>query len=465
MLYSITDIHTYIAYTEFFVEIQTETEQTGEIIVTVTLTESDEDPYLDRSYKRMVNRLKVPGFRPGKAPKSIVESMVGRIGLVNEAIEFMIPESLDQALKDNDISAFAEPHIELLGMEPTQYKATVPLEPVVILGDTSEINIERESVSITDEQVQEVLERIRDEQANWEPVERPIEYSDLLNINVKGTIDNELVIDDSEIDFIPIEDSVLPFPGFAPNLLGHTETESLEFEITIPEDYARKEYAGKNCIFQVEILSVKVKSLPEIDDEFAKGIGEGFDTLDDFKINLQEQLATEAEGQAALKVQEDSLNQLVEISDIQASHLLYEREVDSLRREREQALSNQQVDLETYLTYIGKSPEEFTEELEQAANERLNRFLVLKQFSNDQEIEVTEEDVQTEIDNMLKSYEESDETRERMESFFNTESTKDSIRSSMFNRKVLEKLVDLTEVSPADDASEASKDDTSNTDK
>ena len=341
-------------------EIQTESEQTAEIIVTVTLTEDDENPYLDRSYKRLVTRLKVPGFRPGKAPKSIVESMVGRIGLVNEAIEFMIPESLDQALRDNDISAFAEPHIELLGMEPTQYKATVPLEPIVVLGNTDEINIEREPVSITEEQVDEVLDRVRNEQASWEPVERPIEYSDLLNINVKGIIDDELVIDDSEIDFMPIEDSVLPFPGFAPNLIGHSETESLEFEITIPEDYARKEYAGKQCAFEVEILSVKEKNLPAIDDEFAKGIGEGFDTLEDFKSNVMEQLTTEADSQAALKLQEDSLNKLVEISDIQASNLLYEREADSLRREREQALSNQQVDIDTYLAYMGKSPEEFT---------------------------------------------------------------------------------------------------------
>ena len=434
-------------------EIQTESEQTAEIIVTVTLTEDDENPYLDRSYKRLVTRLKVPGFRPGKAPKSIVESMVGRIGLVNEAIEFMIPESLDQALRDNDISAFAEPHIELLGMEPTQYKATVPLEPIVVLGNTDEINIEREPVSITEQQVDEVLDRVRNEQASWEPVERPIEYSDLLNINVKGIIDDELVIDDSEIDFMPIEDSVLPFPGFAPNLIGHSETESLEFEITIPEDYARKEYAGKQCVFEVEILSVKEKNLPAIDDEFAKGIGEGFDTLEDFKSNVMEQLTTEADSQAALKLQEDSLNKLVEISDIQASNLLYEREADSLRREREQALSNQQVDIDTYLAYMGKSPEEFTEELEQSANERLNRFLVLKQFSSDEAIEVTEEDVQTEIDNMLKSYDESDETRERMESFFNTESTKDSIRSSMFNRKVLERLVELTEASSTDNSS------------
>ena len=434
-------------------EIQTESEQTAEIIVTVTLTEDDENPYLDRSYKRLVTRLKVPGFRPGKAPKSIVESMVGRIGLVNEAIEFMIPESLDQALRDNDISAFAEPHIELLGMEPTQYKATVPLEPIVVLGHTDEINIEREPVSITEQQVDEVLDRVRNEQASWEPVERPIEYSDLLNINVKGIIDDELVIDDSEIDFMPIEDSVLPFPGFAPNLIGHSETESLEFEITIPEDYARKEYAGKQCAFEVEILSVKEKNLPAIDDEFAKGIGEGFDTLEDFKSNVMEQLTTEADSQAALKLQEDSLNKLVEISDIQASNLLYEREADSLRREREQALSNQQVDIDTYLAYMGKSPEEFTEELEQSANERLNRFLVLKQFSSDEAIEVTEEDVQTEIDNMLKSYDESDETRERMESFFNTESTKDSIRSSMFNRKVLERLVELTEASSTDNSS------------
>jgi trigger factor len=429
--------------TESSLDIKKENEQASEITITVTLSPEDENPFLDRSYKRLVGRLKVPGFRPGKAPKSIVESMVGRIGLVNEAIDFMVPESLDQALKENEISAFAEPHIELIAMEPTQYKATIPLEPTIKLGSASNINIEKEIPSISAEQVEEVLERVRNEQANWEPVTRSVIYGDMLNINVQGVIDGETVIDDKEIDFIPQETSVLPFPGFSPNLIDQSENAELTFDITIPEDYPRTEFANKLCSFQVTILSVKEKILPEIDDEFAKGVGEGFDDLAAFKANIEEQLNTEAEAQATAKLQEDCLNALVEITDIEASALLYERELDSLRREREQALSNQQVDIETYLTYIGKSPEEFTEELTEAANDRLNKYLVLKQFSTAESIEVNDSDVEAEIETMLKSYGESTETIERMRTFLNTENTRDSIKSSLFNRKVLERLVEL----------------------
>ena len=152
----------------------------------------DEEPFLNRSYRRVASRVRIPGFRPGKAPRSVIESHLGREALVHEALEFMIPESLDQVLKDEDIQAFMEPQLEVLGMEPVSYKAVVPLEPVVDLGDFQGIRLDREPVEVTDEQISEVMESLRAEAATWEPVERALAYGELVTMNVKGNIEEEV---------------------------------------------------------------------------------------------------------------------------------------------------------------------------------------------------------------------------------------------------------------------------------
>ncbi len=155
-----------------------------EVTLNVEMDAADEDPFLDRSYRRTVGRLQIPGFRKGKAPRSIVESYVGRTALIQEALDFMIPETLDQALKDEDVQAFAEPQVEVLEIEPVSFKAVVPLEPVVELGDYQSIRIEKTPVEITDEQVNDVIERLQQESAPWETVDRGVEWGDLLNLNV-----------------------------------------------------------------------------------------------------------------------------------------------------------------------------------------------------------------------------------------------------------------------------------------
>src|SRR5918992_3241899 len=144
-----------------------------EVTLSIAMDSEDEDPFIDRSYRRTVSRIQIPGFRRGKAPRSIVESYVGRTALLHEALEFMIPETLDKALKDEDLQAFAEPQIELLEMEPVSFKAVVPLEPLVDLGDYRSIQVQREPVEVTDTQVDEVIQWLRRESAPWEPVERP----------------------------------------------------------------------------------------------------------------------------------------------------------------------------------------------------------------------------------------------------------------------------------------------------
>ena len=421
-----------------------------EITLTVELEPEDENPFLERSYRRTVSRLNIPGFRRGKAPRRIVEGMVGRTALLQEALEFMVPETLDKVLADEAVSAFAEPSIEVTDLEPVSFTATVPLEPTIDLGDYRSLRVESTPVEVGDDEIDDVMGRLREEQAVWEPVERPTEYGDRLNINVLGTIDGETVVDDQDVEYMPNEENVLPFPGFAPNLVGMSEEDEREFAITIPEDYPREQYAGKEVQFSVAVLSVKEKNLPEADDEFAKSIGEGFDDVEALRSNIRESLTNQAEAAARNELEQKSLDALCEAAVVNASPILYERELEALQADRERMLQQQGLDLATYLRFMGKTADEFLDEMRPSAERRLVVGLALRKLAEVEAVEVTDADIQSETDRLLEmstggADDEDTANLDSLREFLGSESTRDNIRSSLHSRRVLERLTDITQ--------------------
>jgi len=420
-----------------------------EVTLTVELAAEDENPFVERSYRRVVSRLNIPGFRRGRAPRHIVESMMGRTALLQEALEFMVPETLDKVLQDEEVSAFGEPSIEVTELEPVSFTATVPLEPTVDLGAYREIRVETEPVEVTDEEVDGVLDRVRDEQALWEPVERAAVFGDRLNLNVLGTMDEETVVEDDDVEYIPNEENVLPFPGFAPNLVGLSEDDESEFTVTVPEDYPREQYAGKDIQFKVEVLSVKEKSMPELDDEFAKSVGDGFDDLEALRTSIRESLTNQAENAARSELEQKSLDALCEVAVVNVSPLLYERELEAMQADRERMLRQQGLDLATYLRFMGKSPDEFLDEMRPNAERRLVSALVMRKLAEVEEIEVSDEDIQSETDRLLdlsSGDEEQDASNlDSLREFLGSESTRDNIRSTLHSRRVMERLTDIAQ--------------------
>ena len=420
-----------------------------EVTLSVELATEDENPFIERSYRRVVSRLNIPGFRRGRAPRHIVESMMGRTALLQEALEFMVSETLDKVLQDEEVSAFGEPSIEVTELEPVSFTATVPLEPTVDLGDYREIRVETEPVEVTEEEVDGVLDRIRDEQAVWEPVERAAAYGDRLNLNVLGIMDEETVVEDEDVEFIPNEENVLPFPGFAPNLVGLSEDDESEFTVTVPEDYPREQYAGKDVQFKVSVLSVKEKALPELDDEFAKSVGDGFDDLEELRSNIRESLTSQAENAARSDLEQKSLEALCDVAVVNASPLLYERELEAMQADRERMLRQQGLDLATYLRFMGKSADEFLDEMRPNAERRLVSALVMRKLAEVEEIEISDEDVQSETDRLLglsSGDEEQDESNlDSLREFLGSESTRDNIRSTLHSRRVMDRLTDIAQ--------------------
>jgi len=412
----------------------------------------DEEPFLNRSYRRLAGRGRIPGFRPGKAPRSVVESHLGRATLVQEALEFMIPESLDQVLREHEIRALTEPQLEVLDLEPVSFNAVVPLEPTVDLGDFHSIRLQPAEVEIGDEDVTRVLESLQYESAPWEPADRPVIFGDLVTVNVRGTIAGEDVINDEGVDYIPQMDNNLPVPGFSVYIEGMTEGQEKEFTLPIPEDSIPEGSAASECHFHVEVISVKEKQLPELDDEFAKGVREGFDDMEALSEHIRQRLTEDAEATALRELERNSLEEVKKIATIQASELIYQREMESIREDHERTLRNQRLDMDTYLRFIGQTEQEWEEQLRPQAEDRLTTFLVLRKLAEQEEVEVEPSDVDEEIDRLMENS--AEETAEGLRRMLSNGDSRESIRSSLLNRKVMARLVEIVKGDGTGDSDE-----------
>ena len=436
-----------------------ESENPTEVTLSILMDSEDEEPFLNRSYRRLAGRVRIPGFRPGKAPRSVVESHLGRATLVQEALEFMIPESLDQVLREHEIRAFTEPQLEVLDLEPVSFKAVVPLEPTVDLGDFHSIRLQQTEVEIGDEDVTRVLESLQYESAPWEPSDRPVVFGDLVTMNVRGTIAGEDVINDEGVDYIPQMDNNLPVPGFSVYIEGMTEGQEKEFTLPLPEESIPEDSAASECHFHVEVISVKEKQLPELDDEFAKGVREGFDSMEALSEHIRQRLTEDAEATALRELERNSLEEVKKIATIQASELIYQREMESIREDHERTLRNQRLDMDTYLRFIGQTEQEWEEQLRPQAEDRLTTFLVLRKLAEQEEVEVESSDVDEEIDRLMENS--AEETAEGLRRMLNTEDSRESIRSSLLNRKVMARLVEIVKGTGNAEEAEDTEDSTS----
>lgn len=413
-----------------------------DVVLNIELDSEDIEPYLERSLKRIRGRVDIPGFRRGKAPRYLMENYVGRDALIRESLDYIVQESTDKAITEENLTIFGEPDVELVKIEPFSFKATVPQEPVVDLGNFRDLRLEPEPVEVTEEQVKEVLERIRYDAAPWEPVDGPVKFGNLVALDVDGTVDGRSVADDRGVDFTPTQENPYPFPGFSIHLEGMKGEESKEFTIQIPEDFGDETLAGKECRFNVKVLTIKEKVLPELDDELAKGVGEGYESLEALRAKVLQDL-TDQRGRAARHAfQENSLEEVIKGASVEVSDLTIDREIDHLLEDEAQAAQGRNADIETYLSNVGKSREEIREELRPRAQERLTRFLVLRSLAQTEDIEVGPGEIDGEVENLTSG---SGESGESLRKAFSSESARSSLANAILTRKVLERLGEIVQ--------------------
>ena len=373
-----------------------------EVVLNIECDERDVDPYLDWAYRRLVNRVRVPGFRKGKAPRRILEQVVGREHLLHEALERAVTGLVEQAVKEESLEPYVPPNMDITSVEPLEIRATVPLEPTVNLGDYKSLRIERQSVDVGEEQVDDVLERLRTETAPWEPSDEPVQFGDQLTLDVKGTVEGRTIVDDEGIEFIPSMENKLPLPGFSVMLEGSKKGDDKTFTLPVPEDFGSEDLDGKECRFHVVIREVKRRAIPELDDEFAKGIVPGFDTLEALRESVMENLVTTAEREADQDLYDKAMEQVMAGATVEFADVLLERQLDHMWHERAQALQSQRMEMDAYLQQIGKTEEEIREEMKPGTREGMVRTMILRQIAEEEGVEVSGEDVDGAIDKLVE---------------------------------------------------------------
>ncbi len=370
-------------------------------VLHIELEDADLAPYLDRGYRRVVQRVMIPGFRKGKAPRQIVERYFGREGLLNEVLDFMLPDVTNRAITAQSLDAGGLPKMELLDLNPVTVKATVPLKPEIDLGNYRDIRVPMEPVNITEEDIQERLQRLREGLASWEPVERPVQIGDMVTLDARATVEDQTIMDDEDALFVPEKDGKRPFPGFSEQIVGLEKGQTREFTIHVPEDYAGKSIAGKEAHFTVTVTDIKEKKLPELDDEFAKSVGEGYDSLAALREAVEKELRQEAERQRTDEYREAVMKALLERAKINLPPLIIEHEMEHMEADQEDVLDRARISKEDYLRYVGKTEEEQKEEMRQHAIERVNRTFLLSRVAEVEGITVPDEEVEERVKLLL----------------------------------------------------------------
>ena len=429
-------------------KISTEQREPREAVLTVELDNADIEPYLDQAYRQTVRRLNIPGFRKGKAPRRIVEQMFGRGYLLNEALDTVIQEFTSKAVQEEGLDIGGIPSVSLDEFDPPQFTATVPLQPLVDLGNLDSVRHPKEDVELPEDRVDATLEQLRMELAVWEPADDAVQMDDLINLTITGWVENEdgtrnEIVRSEETDYVPRPNSTFPVPGLDEGLVGLPVGEQRTFDVEVPEDATNAEAAGKTAHFEATVHSIKRRSLPELDDEFAKSVGDDYESLEALREKVRENLFEREKRLADIQHQDETLAKVTEEASIAISPLIIENEVQYYVQGREDDIKAGRVGFEEYreyLTWQGMSDEEVQEQARPKVEERLKRAHVIRAVAQREGIEATDEDISEEVERLLEgSGELIDEHRKQLDD----PDSRESIRRMLVQRRTLEYLSNL----------------------
>ena len=418
-----------------------EKEENRQAFLTVEMEPVEMSAALDAAYRKLAQRAEIPGFRKGKAPRALVERHVGHERLVEEAINNMLPQAYEQALKEQEIEPYAQPEVEITQTEPLIFKAVVPLIPAVELGDYKSIRMVPEKADVTDEKVDAVLEELRHQYATWETVTRPLAEKDLAVIDISGKVEDKPYVEKIGAQYQVVKDSITPAPGFADKLIGMKIDEERDFTLPFPEDYYNKEVAGKEAVFKVKLTEIKEEKLPELDDKLAAQCSPEFATVKALREETKKRLQENSEEQARMDFEENVIKAAIDQAKIEYPPVVVELEIDRIINEQHRRLQLSGRGMDDYLRNVGKSGEEFREDLRPVATQNVAASLVINKITKEENIEVGEDDIENRLTEMTQSTQE--ENREQLRKLLDNPETRQSVRQSLVTRKTIEKLTEI----------------------
>lgn len=382
-------------------KVETQELPDSEVALTLEVDDARLERAMDAAYRRAANRVKIAGFRPGKAPRSLVERVVGHEVLLEDALNALLPEVYQEAVRDTDLRVLTEPEFDVESVSPLRAKATVVVQPPVELGDYRAIRRELPAVDISEEEMNDVLQSLRERHAEWVPVDRGAELGDRVTIDVLGTAGGETALDREDVDYVLDADMKFPVPGFAEALVGIGGGEARSFELSVPAD-AEGQLAGKTVSFRVTAKDVKSKELPEIDDYFAATVG-SFKDLAELRARVGEDLRAREERSAKEKHEQEVVAQAIESSRLSIPEKIIDREVERLRDRLARDLDRRGLTIEQYQRITRSTDATLTQELREQAERGLRRGFVLRAIAEEEGISAPEDEVDESIRSALRS--------------------------------------------------------------
>ena len=407
-------------------------------VLQIELEDEDLDTYLDRGYRRVAQRTAIPGFRKGKAPRAIVERYLGRESLLHEAIDFMLPDVTERAIAAQTLDTTGMPRVELMGMDPVTVKATVALTPEVDLGVYRDLRVEEAKLEVTEEDAQQRLDELRKEAAPWEPVERRVKLGDMVTMDVVGAVEKRSILDEKDAVYVAEEEALLPFPGFSKNLKDMTVAVPNKFDLEISRDHPDAGLAGKQAHFTVTVSEVKERKLPELDDDFAKSMGDGYESLAALREAIEKDLNAEAERAQLAQYREAALDELLKVATVELPPLLLEHEIEHMVERRDNFVNRLNIRMDDYLRYTGKTEDQIQEEMREHAVERLGRSFALTTLAESEGLEVSSEEIDEKVQTVVAAGGEEAESLSGKD--LDSEEVKGPVRGTLLMAKALDRL-------------------------
>ena len=388
--------------------------------LTVELEASKLDEAITKAYKKLKNQITLPGFRKGKVPQSLAEKTYGVEIFYEDAADILInesyPEIYDEAEKEVKITS--SPEIEVVQIEkgsPFIYTATVALNPEVTLGNYIGLEYTAFDAAVTDKDVEDEIERTREMNSRRVPVEdRPAQMDDIVTIDYEGSVDGVAFEGGKAENYGLTLGSGTFIPGFEEQVAGHSIDEEFDVNVTFPEEYQAAELAGKDAVFKCKIHEIKVKEVPELDDEFAAEVSE-FDTLEEYKADIRKNLEESKYEEMKRTAEDEVVAKAVANAQMEIPEPMLKTKTEQTASEFERRMSYQGISMEQYLQIMGQTYEQFLEQVKPQALESTKTRLTLEAIVEKEGIETTEDDITDEINKMAEAYDmEADNVRKML---------------------------------------------------
>ncbi len=384
--------------------------------LTIEASAEDFNAAVEKAYQKNKGKINLQGFRKGKAPRAMIEKIYGAGVFFEDAANFIIPEAYEKAATESGLDIVSRPEIDVVQIEAGKsfiFTATVAVKPEVTLGDYKGIKVAKTEVSVSDEEVQAELDRVREQNSRTISIEdRPVADGDIAVIDFEGFVDGVAFEGGKGTDYSLTIGSHSFIDTFEEQLVGKNVGEEVEVNVTFPTEYHAENLAGKPAMFKVKINEIKVKELPEANDDFAKDVSE-FDTLDEYKADIKKSLTEKAEKEAATKKEDAVVEKVVENATMEIPDALIDTQARQMADEFAYRLQAQGLSLEQYFQFTGMDANKYIETLKPQALKRTQTRLVLEAIVKAENITVSDEEFETEVANMAKAYQmEADKMKE-----------------------------------------------------